>query len=413
MAIQGSRIPKSEVRDFCLAHPIFTFGMWHQDITALGAMASRAVGLPPRGAFVSRSSSHNGHSSMPGRPVYGRARDRRACLCSSANNDIRNRHAHRRPVSLSPSSRRVTSWVPIGVDSVTRHASDTPVATDTSSPTLDLSKISVRSTTVSQELRGAAAARAFAFYTYPSDRSEFSVRSHRNMRIDAEWDAIGEKIRGKDVAFRDTRVECIVAALTLGEDGELPEGFAFDGHELDPASLVPKSKDTPPLLILGTLDVNQGAKLPAEELGGRYPGPEEPVPEGTDTSEDGKGTNHGRAYHIVDGVPIDDEDDDEGSAQDTGIEGPRPIRYRRAYLSNVCVLAAARRLGLGHLLIEESFKLAKQWGVEQMYVHVEAENVGAKRFYEKEGFNVVEEENESFASSLSRPRRLLLSQKVE
>jgi hypothetical protein len=38
--------------------------------------------------------------------------------------------------------------------------------------------------------------------------------------------------------------------------------------------------------------------------------------------------------------------------------------------------------------------------------------VGAKRFYEAEGFVVVAEESEAFALSLSRPRRFLLSQPV-
>ena len=52
--------------------------------------------------------------------------------------------------------------------------------------------MNVRETEVSSELRAAAAARALSFYTYPADRSEFSVRAHRNMRIDAEWDAIRE-----------------------------------------------------------------------------------------------------------------------------------------------------------------------------------------------------------------------------
>ena len=45
-------------------------------------------------------------------------------------------------------------------------------------------------------------------------------------------------------------------------------------------------------------------------------------------------------------------------------------------------------------------------------MHVEAGNVGAKRFYESQGFVVESEESEAFASSLSRPRRFLLAQPV-
>lgn len=47
--------------------------------------------------------------------------------------------------------------------------------------------VEVRASSAPGELRAAAAARALSFYTYPTDRSEFSVRAHRNMRIDAEW----------------------------------------------------------------------------------------------------------------------------------------------------------------------------------------------------------------------------------
>ena len=288
---------------------------------------------------------------------------------------------------------------------MTRSSSDASSVAPTTAPSLDPSKIAVRATTESAELRGAAAARALAFYTYPSDRSEFSIRSHRNMRIDAEWDAIGEKIRGEDVAFRDTRVECVVVALTLDEDGALPDGFAYDANTLDAACVVPKSETTPALLILGTLDVNQGAKLPAEELAGMHPGTDDPVPEGTDISQDSFGTNKGNY-----GNGESDFDAKIRAYEDS--LGTRPVRYRRGYLSNVCVLAAARRLGIGHLLMEESLKVGKTWGIETMYVHVEAENVGAKRFYEKNGFEVCEQETEAYALSLSRPRRLLLSRTV-
>ena len=86
----------------------------------------------------------------------------------------------------------------------------------------DASLVNVRETEVSSELRAAAAARALSFYTYPADRSEFSVRAHRNMRIDAEWDAIRAKIAGTDVAFRRSRVTCLVATLDLDQDVQRP-----------------------------------------------------------------------------------------------------------------------------------------------------------------------------------------------
>ena len=44
-------------------------------------------------------------------------------------------------------------------------------------------------------------------------------------------------------------------------------------------------------------------------------------------------------------------------------------------------------------------------GVEQMYVHVVADNVGAKAFYEDFGFQVEAEESSAYAAGLSRPPR--------
>ena len=254
----------------------------------------------------------------------------------------------------------------------------------------------VRVTTAPGELRAAAAARALSFYTYPPGRSAFSVRAHRNMRIDAEWDTIGAKITGTDLAFKDCRVACIVAALPLGPNGELPEGMEVTA--VDASCMVPaRGGSDKGCIILGTLDVNQGVSLPAEELAGMLPRADDPVPPGTDCSEDGKGTNDGCA------------DGGTGTGDEGGLAG-RPMRYRRAYLSNVCVLPAARRTGLGRRLMAEAMKVAAGWGVERMYVHVVHDNVGAKAFYEDFGFEVEAEESAAYAAGLSRPPRLLLTQ---
>ena len=219
----------------------------------------------------------------------------------------------------------------------------------------------------------------------PPDRTQFSVRAHRAVRINAEWDAIHAKIAGDDVAYRDCRVACIVAALELPPDGTLPPGF--DVESLDGACVVPAGADgSPPLVVLGTLDVNQGTKLPAEELTGVYPTLADPVPPGTRLDEDGKGTNA------------------EGYGEDEKLApGTRPARYRRAYLSNVCVLPPARRTGVGRRLMEEALEVARGWGVERMYVHVVEDNLGAKSFYEDFGF--VKEAAESKESPRRSPGR--------
>jgi len=318
----------------------------------------------------------------------------------------------------------------------------------------DPSLVEVRESTASNELRAAAAARALSFYTYPADRSEFSVRAHRNMRIDAEWDAIRAKIAGTDVAFRHSRVSCVVATLDLDENGDAPGGWAEAGvdESLDPscfANVAPDGSNAR-RVILGTLDVNQGVSLPAEELAGQFPRAEDPTPAGVDVGEDGRGTNGPKpgecdrdgtdvdaaAYVAAGGSYVEGEiPGDEGSNGACGIEsayegsercagpaseGPdenegfnaRPMRYRRAYLSNVCVLPVARRTGLGRRLMNRAMRVASGWGVERLYVHVVADNAGARKFYENLGFVVEAEESATFAAGLNRPRRLLLTQPV-
>ena len=295
----------------------------------------------------------------------------------------------------------------------------------------DPSLVDVRESTVSNELRAAAAARALSFYTYPADRSEFSVRAHRNMRIDAEWDAIRAKIAGTDVAFRHSRVSCVVATLDLDENGDAPGGWAgatlakHDGSK-DSSTPAPDGSNAR-RVVLGTLDVNQGVSLPAEELAGQFPRAEDPTPEDVDTREDGRGTNGPKPGECDrDGTDVDAAEGEGGAA--CGIESAyegseplmavaeganaRPMRYRRAYLSNVCVLPVARRTGLGRRLMNRAMRVAKGWGVERLYVHVVADNVGARKFYEDLGFVVEAEESATFAAGLNRPRRLLLTQPV-
>lgn len=289
---------------------------------------------------------------------------------------------------------------------------------------VDPALVTARSTEHVGELRAAAAARALSFYVYPPDRSEFSIRSHRNTRIDAEWDAIRAKIAGEDVAFRDCRVACVVAVMDLPRDGSPPPGW--DPADLDPASVVPggsvgcpgaddeKGLAPPPRVVLGTLDVNQGVKLPAEELAGTKPAEDDPTPPRCDLSEDGKGTNakgYGNGETLAEGAATTG-----GAGEKTETLGvnanARPTRYRRAYLSNVCVLPAARRAGLGKMLMEEAFEVARGWGVERMYVHVVNDNHAARAFYAESGFEVEAEETAAQAAALSRPPRILLAQDI-
>ena len=68
-----------------------------------------------------------------------------------------------------------------------------------------------------------------------------------------------------------------------------------------------------------------------------------------------------------------------------------------AYLANVCTAEAARRRGVGVLLLESARELAGRRGVEAIFVHTMAVNEIARAFYEKYGFVVEKEETSNQA----------------
>lgn len=90
-------------------------------------------------------------------------------------------------------------------------------------------------------------------------------------------------------------------------------------------------------------------------------------------------------------------------------EDPSIAAIERAYLSNVCVLPAARRRGVAQYLIDKACSYAHGAGIRHMYVHVVEDNKAARALYEQKcGFSVEKIEQASVARSLNRPRRLLL-----
>ncbi|XP_057787779.1 GCN5-related N-acetyltransferase 7, chloroplastic isoform X2 [Salvia miltiorrhiza] len=82
--------------------------------------------------------------------------------------------------------------------------------------------------------------------------------------------------------------------------------------------------------------------------------------------------------------------------------------FARAYISNVCVAEELHRNGLGYELIAESKRVAQDWGISDLYVHVAVNNEAAKNLYLKSGFTVESDEPAWQARFLDRPRRLLL-----
>ncbi|CAL5011504.1 unnamed protein product [Urochloa decumbens] len=80
----------------------------------------------------------------------------------------------------------------------------------------------------------------------------------------------------------------------------------------------------------------------------------------------------------------------------------------RAYLSNVCVAKELQNKGLGYALVDKSKKLAREWGITDLYVHVAIDNIAGQKLYKKSGFVYEGEEPAWRARFLGRPRRLLL-----
>ncbi|PNH10450.1 hypothetical protein TSOC_002814 [Tetrabaena socialis] len=94
-------------------------------------------------------------------------------------------------------------------------------------------------------------------------------------------------------------------------------------------------------------------------------------------------------------------------------EGTADPRQRRAYLSNVCVAPAARRLGVARSLLQHAEQVARREGVEWLYVHVVADNRPALTLYcDAMGYQVEQSESEGTAHTLQRPRRLLLAKQL-
>ncbi|CAH1797384.1 unnamed protein product [Owenia fusiformis] len=64
---------------------------------------------------------------------------------------------------------------------------------------------------------------------------------------------------------------------------------------------------------------------------------------------------------------------------------------RRLYIMTLGCLSPYRRLGIGSVMVEHVLKICENDGnFDNVYLHVQVNNDGAKAFYEKFGFEVVE-----------------------
>ncbi|KAG2435258.1 hypothetical protein HXX76_007336 [Chlamydomonas incerta] len=287
--------------------------------------------------------------------------------------------SQRWPVLASVGFRRARTHIGPGVLA----ASSAPAVHSPSGPSR-LVELEVRQASNAAELRAAAYLRAISFYTYPEGRSEFAARSHRRLKADTEWEAVTQKVEGRDELYKDLDVSCFVACVaddlvqlpapgssaasvsgSSSGDPDRQELLAALRAGLDASAQLPAdpAAGVSRQLVVGSLDLNVGHTLPSEELIGKQP-KEDP-------------------------------------------------RHRRAYLSNVCVAPAARRLGVARALLRVAEEEARRKGVEWLYVHVVADNQPAVALYcGAMGFEVEQAESEGYARSLQRPRRLILAKQL-
>ncbi|KAL5699375.1 hypothetical protein ACHQM5_030289 [Ranunculus cassubicifolius] len=210
---------------------------------------------------------------------------------------------------------------------------------------LDRSVLNIQEAVAEDELWAAACLRVRTFFS--SQQQPYNVQDHMRYLAEREFEALKERVAGKRVGFK--RVSCLNATIPLSRISDSSEELC---------SLCKYSDSGEDRIVIGTLDLNQCLSLPDEITGKR--------PEGT---------------------------------------GPD---LSRAYLSNVCVAKELHKNGIGSTLVAISKKIAQQWGMTDLYVHVAVDNEAARQLYIKSGFVYENDEPAWQARFLDRPRRILL-----
>jgi cytochrome c oxidase assembly factor 5 len=133
------------------------------------------------------------------------------------------------------------------------------------------------------------------------------------------------------------------------------------------------------LAVVGTLDVHLGAKLPGEILVGRRPF--------ADASADAANDQYFDPLAVVDPP--------------------------RAYVFNVCVAPEFRGRGVAEAMLRVSYEyLASRTRAAVVYIHVERDNVSARRAYEKALFSIESEETPEQSASAAHEPRILLYREI-
>ncbi|XP_077238231.1 GCN5-related N-acetyltransferase 7, chloroplastic-like isoform X1 [Tasmannia lanceolata] len=210
--------------------------------------------------------------------------------------------------------------------------------------TLERNSLIISEAVSDEELWATATLRVRSFYDI---NQTYSVEDHKGYLAEREFEALKDRISGKRIGFK--RVSCINATLPLSQLLSSSDEFC---------SACKFSENGEDRVVVGTLDLNQCLRL-ADEITGTKP---------------------------------------EGIGAD----------FARAYLSNVCVAKELHRNGVGYALVSKSKKIARGWGITDLYSHVAVDNEAAKKLYMKCGFVYESDEPAWQARFLGRPRRFLL-----
>ena len=163
----------------------------------------------------------------------------------------------------------------------------------------------------------------------------------------------------------------------------------------------PQPGGTGPQLVVGTLDINQGAVLPAEQLVGRLP----------------RQGDRRRRRAYISNVATWEGARRQGLARGSCCTKRYEKQRRRAWRTSM--VRAGRRGAHAHACMHagawahpaaDSNVLAAP---ARRAVHVEASNGPAAALYLSSGFEVEAEESEGYARALNRNRRLLLHRQLE
>mmetsp|Transcript_3353 Transcript_3353/g.11626 ORF Transcript_3353/g.11626 Transcript_3353/m.11626 type:complete len:314 (+) Transcript_3353:266-1207(+) len=270
----------------------------------------------------------------------------------------------------------------------------TPVAT---------TAFEVTDATGSESLLAACAAlRVECFYHYPGPPDgtlvlggDAAARQERSW-LDARRRA--EEARLHKMQRLGMEVTCLAA---VGRRGELDGLADRDAARREGSGVGDQHMIAGGLEVVGTLDIHRGERLPGEVLEGDLPRVRKLSPAAQRVADirSRNAAAAARAATRAAPPPV--------PAAGQPMAGGR-LDVGRAYIFNVCVSPAYRRLGAASLMLRHAHALLPDSGVRVAYVHVEANNPAAKALYEREGYVFEKEESEWLAQKMRRPRRILM-----